>query len=84
MHVYDYNRRWSENECESDDDGVQCKQTIYLRSDKDRQTPYKFRLFIHTGVVKRVILPHGGCEVLVKTYEKDDAAPKELKWVRKK
>lgn len=84
VHVYDYNRCWKGDECEGDDEGVQCKQTIYLKSDKKRQTPYKFRLFIHSGVVKRVVLPHGGCEVLVKTYEKDGTPHKELKWVRKK
>lgn len=85
VHVYDYNRRWSDAVTEPDDDGKMCKQTIYLRGDGNKQTPYHFRVFVHAGEVKRLVLPHGGCEVLVKSYpDKDGAKPKEQKWVRKK
>lgn len=84
VHVYDYNRRWTDAVVEPDDDGVMCKQTIYSRQGKHRDTPYKFRISIHTGVIKRLILPHGGCKVIVKTYDKDEGPCTEQKWVRKK
>ncbi len=82
MWVYDYNRRWKEAALEADDDGVMCKQTIYSRLNKDREAPYKFRMFVHTGVVKKLILPHDGCEVIVKLYEDDESSYKEQKWKR--
>jgi hypothetical protein len=83
VHVYDYNRKWGEAVLEADDNGVMCKQTIHSRPGKLRDCPYKFRLFLHTGVVKRLVLPHAGCEVVVKTYEKEDDTCKEQRWVRK-
>lgn len=79
LHVYDYNRRWTKEVTEPDDDGDLCKQTIWTSV---AGTPkYQLKLYVREGEVYRAVMPPGS-GVVVKTHGRT-GDPQVRKFFRK-